>query len=362
MMYYSGIDKDICFEEFVAEFKLTARTNEWFEKDYALILGVYLQGPAQYFFRYTYHDDMDFATLCDLLRSEFPCECFKCKHRTAPELCVVKEDPALCGEGEPSSVELCVVEEDPAPCGEGEPSSVVDQSNNTDLYSSTTDDPQDNEPSDDDDDRGCDVSSQEDEDDQGCDVSSHDDTGDQGCDVGGQIDDNTEYTDEDKTPGVFNPCITISSDFIPDKDTFVTITQDDHDEVCYRNDYEEHHKLEIINCEFKGFLQKEKEMTQVVTKYDDRSPVMIHKVPKKRFESNMSRKKDRVPGKIKRCMAQKSMVNRKSLHLRHLKEIKSHVSNCKYYCTKFKKQFFLPKFKFWKFYKKKLLDSIFYNY
>ncbi|KAJ8715174.1 hypothetical protein PYW08_005155 [Mythimna loreyi] len=342
MMYYSGIDKNICFEEFIAEFRLTARTNEWFEKDYALILGVYLQGPAQYFFRYTYHDDMDFATLCDLLRSEFPCECFKCKHRTAPELCVVKEGPA--------------------PCGEGEPSSVVDQSNNTDLYSSTTDDPQDNEPSDDDDDRGCDVSSQEDEDDQGCDVSSHDDTGDQGCDVGGQIDDNTEYTDEDKTPGVFNPCITISSDFIPDKDTFVTITQDDHDEVSYRNDYEEHHKLEIINCEFIGFLQKEKEMTQVVTKYDDRSPVMKHKVPKKRFESNMSRKKDRVPGKIKRCMAQKSMVNRKSLHLRHLKEIKSHVSNCKYYCTKFKKQFFLPKFKFWKFYKKKLLDSIFYNY
>ncbi|KAJ8722021.1 hypothetical protein PYW08_004423 [Mythimna loreyi] len=233
-----------------------------------------------------------------------------------------------------------------------------------------TDDPQNNEPSDDDDDQGCDASSQEDEDDRSCDVSSHDDTDDQGCDVSGQISDETptEYTDEDKTPGVFNPVIISSDDFIPDQDMFCIKTHDDDDheddldDVSYGNDYEEHHKIEIINYEFKSFLQREtKEMTQVVTKYDDRSPMVTHIVPKKRFEFDNFRKKVRVPYKTKKCMAQKNIVNRKSFHHRHINKIKSQLLNCKYCYSKFKKQFFLPKFKFWKFYKK-TLDCFFYSY
>ncbi|KAJ8712912.1 hypothetical protein PYW08_008216 [Mythimna loreyi] len=261
-----------------------------------------------------------------------------------------------------------------------------------------TDDPQ----NDDDEDQSCNVSSQEDEDDQGCGVSSHDDIDDQGCgvsghddiddqgcDVSGQISDETatEDTDEDRSPGVFNPVI-ILSDFIADKDKFFTKMQDLHNDVSNRNDNEEDHNLEDTNCELKGFLQNEtKEMTQVVTKEVHHSPMIIHEVD--RFDFSNLRKKDRVPFKTKkcmaqkgiatrkssrhvhtvhrtqsktqRCMAQKSMARRKSVHHKKLNKIKSQLLNCEYYCNKFKKQFFLSKRKFWKFYKKKL-DVIFYNY
>ncbi|KAJ8717109.1 hypothetical protein PYW08_005508 [Mythimna loreyi] len=371
-MYYSGIDKDICFEQFVAEFKLTARTNEWSEKDYALILGVYLQGPAQYFFRYTYHDDIEFATLCELLRSEFPCECFNCKHRAALEVCVMEENPMLCGEGGPSSV--------------------LNEDDNAVLYSSMTDDPQNDEPSDDDDDQSCNVSSQEDEDDQGCGVSSHDDIDDQGCDVSGQISDETatEDTDEDRSPVVFSPII-ISSVYIPEnQDTFFTKSENDHEDVSKGNYDDDSHNFENKYVETKSFLQNEtKEMTQVIIKEVDHSPMIIYEVDRFDFSGLYNKLAHRVPCKTKkcmeqkgmatrkssrnvhifhrikfktqRCMARKSMARRKSVHHENLNKIKSQLLNCEYYCNKFKKHFFLSKHKFWKFYKKKL-DVIFYNY
>ena len=68
--YYSGTD-GYCLEEFLTEFKSVAELNEWRKSDYSLILGRFLHGAAYYYYRMIFKYDMDFAVLCDCLRSEF---------------------------------------------------------------------------------------------------------------------------------------------------------------------------------------------------------------------------------------------------------------------------------------------------
>ena len=68
---FSGVS-DVSFEDFLFQFRIIAAINKWKEKDLALLLGAYLQGPALTFFKYIYVEGIEYKTLCDKLRAEFP--------------------------------------------------------------------------------------------------------------------------------------------------------------------------------------------------------------------------------------------------------------------------------------------------
>ncbi|XP_047022947.1 uncharacterized protein LOC124632234 isoform X2 [Helicoverpa zea] len=71
IQFFSGVD-DISVDDFLFEFRTIAAINKWKENDFALLLGAYLQGPALAYYKYIYVDGIEYKTICDKLRAEFP--------------------------------------------------------------------------------------------------------------------------------------------------------------------------------------------------------------------------------------------------------------------------------------------------